>query len=140
MYVRGLNFGKHNNEALCSNILNATELLDTDAAADEYLAGSKLRGNAPVSRHSSGLDGVMPNVRVQNLDKPHGSRRISSRTWICDPFLKEVADLFVLDSGSVARIIENSDMFPDDFTRRTAKVLKTKWPTNNAYFLFANIF
>ena len=108
---------------LCQNILNSTELLDTDAAADEVLAGRKLRGWTPTgNKHASPYDGAMPNVKVQNLDKPHGSRRISSRTWKCDPFLMDVANVFVIQKKSVANIIENSDIFSDLFARNCAKL------------------
>ena len=111
-------------EDLCKNILRSTELLDTDAAADEILAGRKLRGWTPSGTdiNTNPCDGALANVKVQNLDKPHGSRRISSRTWKCDPVLMDVADKFVVGKTSVSNIIENSDIFSDIFARNCAKM------------------
>ena len=59
---------------LCDHIRATTELFDSDAAADETLAGKLLRGARPDNDGGRG-DAFFPNIRVQNLDKAHASRR-----------------------------------------------------------------
>ena len=37
--------------------------------------------------------------------------RVASRDWKADPFLKEVAWTYILDNGSIVRIIQHSELF-----------------------------
>ena len=51
------------------------ELFDADAAADEQLAGKLLRGRSIGAHGNQTYDGYLSNLKVQNKDKPHGTRR-----------------------------------------------------------------
>ena len=54
------------------------ECFNADAAADEQMAGRRLRGVAPVDRRNEIEDiykGVFSNILVVSKDKPHGARR-----------------------------------------------------------------
>ena len=59
-------------------------LLDADAASDEMKAGKLLRGTHPlrVSKETGGMkydfDKYFSNVKIQNKDKAHASRRTAS--------------------------------------------------------------
>ena len=60
------------------NVKSCVELFDTDAAADEVLCGKML---------SNGVGGgdmaaYLPNMKIRNKDKAHGSRRTVAST--CD--------------------------------------------------------
>jgi hypothetical protein len=50
-------------------------------------------------------------LKVVNWDLAHGSRRITSRAWNTDPFLKETLGKFVLQKGSIVQLIQNSSEF-----------------------------
>jgi hypothetical protein len=50
-------------------------------------------------------------LKVVNWDFAHGSRRITSRAWNTDPFLKETLRKFVLEKKSIVQLIQNSSEF-----------------------------
>lgn len=62
-------------------LFNSTELFDADAASDETLAGKMLRGTLTATENNADPGGnddlgtVLPNLKICNRDKPHGSRR-----------------------------------------------------------------
>jgi hypothetical protein len=58
---------------LMDHIRSIVEVFNADAASDEQLAG-KLLGD-------SGHVHAFPNLRIVGKDKPHGARRVVSRTW-----------------------------------------------------------
>ena len=97
---------------LFRHLRESVELLNADAAADEQLAG-KLN-----SMHQPGKAALFPNVKVRNKDKAHASRRITSRTWSRDPYLKKVAWGFVISKIAITHRIQNSD------------VLRARWHKN----------
>lgn len=51
----------------------------------------------------------------------HGCR-ILSRTWICDPFLHKLAQQVVLGKGSMAQLIQHSDLFRNRYRRHTQMI------------------
>ncbi len=57
------------------HIHKTVELLDTDAAEDEVLAGKVLRGKRPLGEGNIAEVAVLPSVRVCNRDKVHGTKR-----------------------------------------------------------------
>ena len=88
--------------ALCG-----TEVFGADAASNEYLAGHILKGRK--------LDDIkletpmMPNLIFVHKDKAHASRRLTSRGWGADPYLKAVHSS-VVGKGCFVQRIQNSTM------------------------------
>ena len=80
---------------LLSQITRIAEALNANARADEQLAGQMLQLGGGVLDDIGGNDlgseapvlsaDMFPHLKVINKDKPHGARRITSRTWKCDP-------------------------------------------------------
>ena len=102
---------------LLKHVLQMVEVFNADAAADEQLAGQLLASDvaAIVDAATFGArpgDGVIeamevatasfkqvfPNLKVINRDKPHGARRIVSRTFKCDPVLNNLVDKVFMSS------------------------------------------
>lgn len=104
-----------------------TELLDTDAAKDEVLAMQKLQGKRSAD---GGETKTFPNVKIQSRDKPHASRRITSRTWPSDPYLCSVSNSMVNDKSSITKVIANSFHFRSVFEKNCAKISDN--PTSTA--------
>ncbi len=74
--------------AVVANVLKSFEVYNADAAADEQLAGSLLRGQS-----YNGLNyckALLPNIKVLHRDKTHAARRLCSRGWKADAYLSSV--------------------------------------------------
>ena len=101
--VRGRAFIK---KPLFKKLRHAVKVLTVDAAADETLSGEMMR--------SSMLSGMQqrltPNLTFLNRDKTHGSRRLVSRGWGVDAYLKDNVLMMARGRGSMARIIQNSNV------------------------------
>ena len=93
------------NASLRAHIQKHVELLDTDAAADEVLASRLLRASA----------GMFANAKAQQKDVTHASRRLLSRPFAAIPEIKEVQDFFLLQSGSILKTINNSNVLQGKF-------------------------
>lgn len=81
-------------------------MFNSDAESASQRAGLKMR---------TGLESVMkpqlPNLLIVNWDYAHGSRRITSRGWHADPFLRETFEKFVTERKSIVQLIQNSAEF-----------------------------
>ena len=105
---------------LLAHIAGIAEVFNSDAAADEQLAGQTLQlgGGAPNDPGGNNLGSgasvlsadLFPHLRVINKDKPHGARRITSRTWKCDPYLGKLAHEVIMSSTSMAQLLQHSDV------------------------------
>ena len=91
-----------------------TEVFVADAASDEIRAGHTLQ--------KLGDAGGLPNLRHVVRDKAHCARRITSRTWMADPFLKEVLELFLFNKKSPANVVRWSPVFKQHFQTNVAKL------------------
>lgn len=105
------------------------ELWDTDAAEDEVLAGKMLQGKRGVAALAAvgaadRVVEVLPNLKVRNRDKPHGTRRIATRTWKADEFLESINQTIVVKKNSIMNVIRYSDLFKHRFAK-CAKQLET---------------
>jgi hypothetical protein len=54
---------------------------------------------------------------VRQRDKAHGCRRVLSRAWQSDPYLKHIIEKLVLDSGAIAQRIRFSSVFRMRFNK-----------------------
>jgi hypothetical protein len=86
-----------------------------DGEAAEQLAGELCRNKN--IRLSTGLQPVLPQLRIVNHDLAHGSRRITSRPWKADAFLNEVFKEIVTKKGSIVSVIQESHVFTEWFVK-----------------------
>ena len=121
---------------LQKHVLQIVELWDTDAAEDEVLAGKYLAGVRGVDAGQLAGAGeqaaaAMPNLRVRNRDKPHGARRLCSRTWKADDFLESIAQTIVIKKKSIMNVIRYSDIYKHRFEKHVRN-METNPTTANA--------
>ena len=126
-----------------AHVASIAEVFNADAASDEQLAGSMLQcvkvnssgalgfdddgGGAPVPGGPGGgipdiQAAIFPNLKVVNKDKPHGARRITSRTWKCDPYLSKIAENVVMSKSSIAQMLQNSDVMRARYSNHVAEL------------------
>ena len=103
-------------ENIRDHLRTAVELFNADAAADEQLAGRLLAGLRKCADDSGPY---FPNIKVLNKDKAHAARRITSRTWMRDVYLKQVAMGFAIGKHSITKRIHHSDVFRSRFAKNT---------------------
>ena len=85
-----------------AKMMNDTEVVNRDAASNEQLAGEMLRGRK-LDDLCIDTD-VMPNLLIVNKDKCHASRRLCSRGFACDPYLKSAHQDLVGKNSFVQKI------------------------------------
>ena len=92
---------------LFARVVASIEVYVSDSASDEIRAGFML------ARQSTALQYMphLPCLKVIVRDKPHAVCRNLSRPWKADPFLEEVSNFFVFESGSPVRLIQYSEAF-----------------------------
>ena len=112
--------------ALYAALTSSVELFDADAAPDEQLAGRKLQAvcDAPRSTETAReqYNAALQNLKMFNKDTTHAARRIASRTFYCDPYLRGVLGAFVTNNFSIAQRIQNSHVFSERFRTNMTSV------------------
>jgi hypothetical protein len=100
---------------LMVHITQRIELFTSDAAADEQLAGDLLRGRrlAPSIRE---VWAPLANLKLVTKDRAHASRRLTSKPWESDTYLKEVLNRLVMGDRSITHLIQYSAVFSSWFT------------------------
>ena len=86
------------------NMRRAIRVVTIDSAADEVLSVEMMRSASLAGMRQR----LTPNLQFLNRDKAHGSRRLISRGWGADKYLRDVVFMLARGSGSMARIIQNS--------------------------------
>ena len=98
---------------LYHHIRTSIHSLTVDSAGNEVAAGENMMHASSVTAHVNDEDGIQeawaPHMKTIIRDKAHASRRILQRPWLCDAYLAAVAKSLILDAGSVAQLIQNSD-------------------------------
>ena len=76
------------NETLLQQLrTKATQVWNTDAGADELLAGKEAKLYGP---RSADVAPILPALKVVNRDRAHASRRVVKRPWTADEYLTTV--------------------------------------------------
>ena len=88
---------------LFEHLKAAVICVSIDSASDETLSAELMRS----SLLSTGRV-LTPNLKWVVKDKAHASRRIVSRPWAVDEYVKDVAMMFAQGHGSMARLIQYS--------------------------------
>jgi hypothetical protein len=78
--------------------------ITADSASDEILSAEIMRPNTLAGLHGA----LTPNLRFVLRDKAHASRRIISRPWSADTYLKDVVFMFASGRGPMAQLIQHS--------------------------------
>jgi len=94
---------------LAAHVAEIVEVFTADAASDEQLAGRELQ------HPSSGSPSPLPNLKLVIRDKAHASRRLLSRPWVVDVFLKTTLDTLLFKKKSIVRLIQHSFLFKSWF-------------------------
>ena len=94
---------------LLEHIRQCTEAFSADAAADEQRAGSLLRG-------------FFKGLLIRQWDKAHACKRVLSRTFRADAYLKEIAERLVLSKQAVTQKIHWSRAFRALFRQAVAQL------------------
>ena len=88
---------------LFEHLKAAVICIGIDSASDETLSAELMRS----SLLSTGRV-LTPNLKWVVKDKAHASRRIVSRPWAADEYVKDVSLMFAQGHGSMARLIQHS--------------------------------
>ncbi|CAE7278036.1 unnamed protein product [Symbiodinium microadriaticum] len=94
--------GAELDEQLTAHIRGVVELYAADGAADEQRA-IKL------------LPAYFGGLKVMHFDKAHACQRILSRTWPCDPYIKELVERLVTGQDALTMKIRHSLVFRKRF-------------------------
>jgi hypothetical protein len=90
---------------LYNNLRKNVVAISVDSAADEVLSAEMMR----CSLFNDDQKKLTPNLQFVLRDKAHGSRRITSRPYGADGFVKDVMTMFCRSRCSHARIIQSSE-------------------------------
>ena len=90
--------------ALFNHLRNSVLCVAVDSAADEVLSAEIMRSRVLSQSHQA----LTPNLLWVIRDKAHASRRLVSRPWAADAYIKDVALMMSQGNGSMARMIQNS--------------------------------
>ena len=90
---------------LAEHIRQIVEVFAADAASDEQLAGRELQSPA------NGGPAMLPNLKIVVRDKAHASRRLLSRPWAADAYLKQTLNTLLFKHKSIVRLIQRSVVF-----------------------------
>lgn len=83
----------------------ATEVWNTDAGADEILAGKEAKLYGP---RAADVAPILPALKMINRDRAHASRRVVKRPWSADDFLASIHANLVMKKTSMVRVIQYS--------------------------------
>ena len=89
---------------LFRHMREAIQAICVDSAADELLSCEMMRSAQLMGSEEK----LTPNLLMVMRDKAHASRRLTSKPWSCDDYLRETMAKICRGSGSAARIIANS--------------------------------
>ena len=78
--------------------------ITVDSAGDELLASEMMRSRSLAQTERA----LTPNLKFVLRDAAHASRRIISRPWNADPYLRDVALMMAQGRCSVAKLVQNS--------------------------------
>ena len=90
------------------------ELMMTDAASNEMVAGQVSRGRRDVDVESDALAGakpLFPRLKLVGRDHAHAFRRVLQKPYKADRFLDDLMEEAVLSSRSMVQIVHNSHEF-----------------------------
>ena len=123
----------NNQKQTFKNVRRQIKVITVDSASDEVLSCEMMR-----SATLSGLQvRATPGLKYVVRDWTHASRRITSRGWGADNYLKEVITMFARGRGCMSRIIQNSPETQRIFKRYAKQTVRG---VSNGLFYFSRLF
>ena len=109
--------------ALLKHISDTVEIMTTDAASNELLAGDVSRGRRDLEVEIGGGSGtaLFKNLKLVQRDHAHAFRRLLSRPYHADPELEAYLNNLVMKKASIVQRIFNSHLFQAWFAEETSK-------------------
>lgn len=105
---------------LFHHLRRITQMLVSDGAASELLAGEVSRGRR--GSDGTGEDNALtPNVLLVGRDLAHCARHVLKKPWQADTHLSNLFETTVWHRNSVVQIIDKSDVFRQWFREYTAQ-------------------
>ena len=92
------------NHKLYRHLRLAATGITTDADADEVLGAELMRRHELLNRARA----LCPNLQHVLRDKTHASRRLSSRPYGADPYLRDILLMLATGRTSPARMVQHS--------------------------------
>ena len=89
---------------LLEHIRHTVLCITVDSAADEVLSGEMMRCTALSGTQMA----LTPNLKFVIRDKAHASRRIISRPWAADAYLKDIIVMMCRGRDSISRMVQCS--------------------------------
>ena len=89
--------------SLLAHVRERVMCVTVDSAGDELLASEMMRTKSLAQTEKA----LTPNLKFILRDAAHASRRIISRPWNADPYLKDVALMMAQGRNSVAKLVHN---------------------------------
>ena len=90
--------------SLVAHVRQSVMCITVDSAGDELLASEMMRNQSLAQTERA----LTPNLKFVLRDAAHASRRIISRPWNADPYLRDVALMMAQGRSSVAKLVQNS--------------------------------
>lgn len=90
--------------SLAAHVRESIMCITVDSAGDELLASEMMRNRSLAQTERA----LTPNLKFVLRDAAHASRRIISRPWNADPYLRDVALMMAQGRSSVAKLVQNS--------------------------------
>ena len=91
-------------KALYRHLRLAVTCITTDAAADEYIGAEIMR----IPDLWGQARALIPNLKHVLRHKTHASRRLSSRPYGADPYLKDIIVMFATGRTAPAQMTQHS--------------------------------
>ena len=104
-------------EDVFEHMVKIVEYFNADCDGAESLAGKMLTGK---SKFMTEMPEVITPL-IAGWDLAHAFRRVTSRPWASDEFVKDVFQTFISDPKSIVRIIQNSPEFKSWFLENKKK-------------------
>ncbi|CAK9097012.1 Uncharacterized protein SCF082_LOCUS45530 [Durusdinium trenchii] len=89
-------------------VCDKVEIVMSDAAANELLAGQVSRGRRDTRLEADNVEVLTPNLLLVGRDKAHAFRKVLQRPYLADGFLNTVMENHILSSDSMVQKISAS--------------------------------
>lgn len=93
---------------MINEVCDKVEIVMSDAAANELLAGQVSRGRRDTRLEADNVEVLTPNLLLVGRDKAHAFRKVLQRPYLADGFLNTVMENHILSSDSMVQKISAS--------------------------------
>ncbi|CAE7282138.1 unnamed protein product [Symbiodinium sp. CCMP2592] len=102
------------NEAALKSACKRVELMMTDAASNELVAGQMSRGHRDITIEAEHIqEPLFPAIKVIGRDHAHGFRRVLQKPYLADTVLNHLMEDMVLSKNAMVQVVHNSFDFQE---------------------------